>query len=235
MSPICEPLYKPHKWSFSSVKTGHQDGYSLMLGFNTSLWSEGAHASAVVEFPLDQTCEASGLTQYPLTLGCIYVWWNSSNVAALKYQETLHHLLFIPLPCPHPAHNFSSCLSIRWLVHHCLLCNNISLFQTSFSSCWDWWQRWHQTVYLSVYPLFSLNRLPSLSASLCLEEWTGEWEWWGGWLGTMLITQRSVAVLWWQACHWATGKHSQRELCNDVSGRQWALIWLSPVNLCLVP
>lgn len=224
-----------------------------MLGCNTSLCGvkatenaprsedpisasrEEAHASAVVEFSSDQTCEASGLTQYPLTLGCIYVGWNSSNVAALKYQERLHHLLFVPLPCPHPAHNFSSCLSIRWLVHHCLLCNNISLFQTSFSSCWDWWQRWHQTVYLSVYPLFSLNRLPSLSASLCLGEWTGEWEWWGGWLGAMLITQRSVAVLWWQACHWATGKHSQRELCNDVSGRQWALIWLSPVNLCLVP
>lgn len=223
-----------------------------MLGFNTSLCEvkatekaprtehpisasrEGAQASAVVEFPSDQTCEASGLTQYPLTLGCIYVGWNSSNVAALKYQERLHHLLFVPIPCPHPAHNFSSCLSIRGLVHHCLLCNNISLFQTSFSSCWDWWQRWHQTVYLSVYPLFSLNRLPSLSASLCLGEWTGEWEWWGGWLGTMLITRRSVAVLWWQACHWATGKHSQRELCNDVSGRQWALVWLSPVNLCLV-
>lgn len=34
---------------------------------------EEAHASAVVEFSSDQTCEASGLTQYPLTLGCIYV------------------------------------------------------------------------------------------------------------------------------------------------------------------
>lgn len=62
-----------------------------MLGFNTSLCEvkatekaprtehpisasrEGAQASAVVEFPSDQTCEASGLTQYPLTLGCIYV------------------------------------------------------------------------------------------------------------------------------------------------------------------
>lgn len=120
----------PIKEASALWRTGHQGGYSLKLGFNTSLCGvkaseneprsenpisssrEGAPASAVMEFPSDQTCDGSGLTQYPLTLWCICVG-EILNVAALKYEETLHHLPFFSLLSPHPAHNFSSCLSIR--------------------------------------------------------------------------------------------------------------------------
>lgn len=119
----------PIKEASALWKTGHQGGYSLKLGFNTWLCGEGhwkwtqawkCHlceqrgspclCSYGISFRPDMWCQWPDSVS--LTLWCICVG-EILNVAALKYEETLHHLPFFSLLSPHPAHNFSSCLSIR--------------------------------------------------------------------------------------------------------------------------
>lgn len=74
--------------------------------------------------------------EYPLSLHCIYM---SERLSLVALKLRMHLLLSIPLfyllyPHPTPPTHFSPCLTIRFLIHHCLLCNNISLSQTLFPS-----------------------------------------------------------------------------------------------------